>query len=366
VCGAGYQPDGHQNLPESEPQQSTGRESGHWLGLVVVVVGIIVLVLVLLPEGEKGGTEQTPAVALADPGLEVSHLQRGIWSRPGRSAISVQLVVWDRFDRIRRNQNADVSAEELVEAYLPCLYSDNTFEFTKAVEAFPELPEEVQRTVEPALFAILTHNEMMRRRWALTAILEHGSGEMRGQVAQFYLSTSPVIGDAIEMGVADGGSDATEQGASPMGDELSAMIAAHQWRSPGPSGTWGTEPHRLDEFLLPKSELKAAIEEVHDLVRKFSATPGEATLQALIPHLYSRDWKLRAEVFSALHDVTDAAYEMIHDFVLAGVVDEHPEVRIAAIELLCVRAPERTAKLRSWLTLSPHKEIAEAALCGKR
>ena len=48
----------------------------------------------------------------------------------------------------------------------------------------------------------------------------------------------------------------------------------------------------------------------------------------------------------------------------AGVMDEHPRVRVRAIETLAERAPERTKDLRKILMLSIHPEIEAAARGG--
>jgi HEAT repeat protein len=91
------------------------------------------------------------------------------------------------------------------------------------------------------------------------------------------------------------------------------------------------------------------------------ALSDEALVKQLVPALYAQDWKLRLALVEALAEVGDERLALLVPFLQGYVVDEHPRVRVAAIELLAKRRPEQTEGLRAILEYSVHPEIAAAA-----
>lgn len=229
------------------------------------------------------------------------------------------------------------------------------------MKSFSDLPETARVAVEPAIFSFVAHNYLSNRRLAVRELMSQGSADVREQVCRLYLSPELVISqwivEACDGEVGPGQSSGRRR-------ERLKMIADLRWRFPSPDRAMQMEWERLDDFLLPEDQRQAQLRAMHALVPAFFKEPDETSLERLLSHLYSRDWKIRKAVLDALRDAPSRAYETIGPFAISLVTDEHPSVRIAAIELLCVQEAEQTEKLRWMLRFSPYTEISEAATCG--
>lgn len=312
-----------------------------------------------LTKGEPGAS--LSGEIFVTPG-DVAHLQRSIWSRKEDLDTMFEDVCSQAIKDLVAGMRSSGATADSVQQYLTHLYAGNLLRTVKAVKSFGDLPAEARKAVEPAVFSLTTHNELGIRRAAVRELLNHSSADVREQVCRLYLSPSLVISKWTVKACDD---EAVHDEVSLHRRERLKLILDRQWRStsvtPGKpfKATWEAP----DQFLLPEDERKMQLRAMEALVRDFCNEPNNALLEDLTGYLYSRDWKIRRATLAALRDAPAPSYEMFGPFAISFVTDEHPSVRIAAVELLCAQAREQTKELRWMLRFSPYEEVSEAARC---